>query len=383
MSFSVGIVGLPNVGKSTLFNALTKQAVPASNFPFTTIDPNIGVIQVPDERLEKLAALEKSEKIVPTHIEFVDIAGLVKGAAEGAGLGNQFLSHIREVDAIAQVVRAFENKDIIHVDGSVDPKRDIEVINLELILADLSTVNKRLESLTREIKPARRSLGEDGSGDKEAVMLKQALEKIKQALDQGQMASTAQPLGASNLLGVDPERSRTAQRELAVEPLKLVAQMQLLTMKPILYLLNTPDVNFAAAQNTSYTLPIDIKLEAELSELSEPERKEYMKELSMKESGLDRLINAAYKLLNLITFITAGPKETKAWTVVAGTKAPQAAGKIHTDFERGFIAAEIIAADKLWEAGSYAAAREKGWLRLEGKDYVIADGDVVHFRFNV
>lgn len=346
----MGIVGLPNVGKSTLFNALTKQAAAASNFPFTTIDPNVGIINVPDERIEKLAILEKSEKLVPTSIEFVDIAGLVKGAAEGAGLGNKFLSHIREVDAIVQVVRFFENKDIIHVDGSVDPSRDVEVINLELMLADLSTVNKRLESLTREIK----------SGNKEAAILKTALEKIKLALDEGRMSQTVQ---------------------LTDEELRLVKQLQLLTMKPIMYVANTndPKVNNI---NGIELLPIDVKIEQELSELTLEEQKEYMKELNMTESGLDRLAQAAYKLLNLITFLTAGPMETKAWTITRGTKAPQAAGVIHTDFEKGFIKAEVIAWDKLLEAGSYAAARDKGWLRIEGKEYVMADGDVVHFRFN-
>ncbi|HEV8601405.1 MAG TPA: redox-regulated ATPase YchF [Patescibacteria group bacterium] len=350
MSFSVGIVGLPNVGKSTLFNALTRQAVAASNFPFTTIDPNVGVISVPDERLAKLAALEKSEKIVPTSIEFVDIAGLVKGAAEGAGLGNKFLSHIREVDAIVQVVRFFENKDIIHVDGSINPARDIEVINLELMLADLATVNKRLDSLNKEIK----------SRDKEAIILKSALDKIKISLDKGQLARSV---------------------NLNDEELKLVKQLQLLTMKPTLYVANTNDPTVTTI-NGLEVLPVDVKIESELAELEASEQKEYMKELGMKESGLDRLAYAAYQLLNLITFITAGPKESKAWTIIKGTKAPQAAGVIHTDFEKGFIKAEIIQWDKLLEAGSYAAARDRGWLRIEGKEYVMADGDVAHFRFN-
>ncbi|MBX4187264.1 MAG: redox-regulated ATPase YchF [Candidatus Doudnabacteria bacterium] len=350
MSFSVGIVGLPNVGKSTLFNALTKQAAAASNFPFTTIDPNVGVINVPDERLAKLAVLEKSEKIVPTSIEFVDIAGLVKGAAEGAGLGNKFLSHIREVDAIVQVVRFFQNDDIVHVDGSVDPARDMEVINLELMLADLSTVNKRLESLGREIK----------SGNKESLILKGALDKIKAALDAGQLARTV---------------------ELQEEEQRLVKNLSLLTMKPTLYVANT------TLQPTTYNLPpiflpIDVKIESELAELADEDRAEYMKELDISESGLDRLARAAYKLLNLITFITAGPMETKAWTIVAGTKAPQAAGVIHTDFEKNFIRAEIIAWDKLLAAGGYGPARDKGWLRVEGKEYVMQDGDVAHFRVN-
>jgi GTP-binding protein YchF len=349
MSFQIGIVGLPNVGKSTLFNALTRQQAAASNFPFTTIDPNVGVINVPDERLEKLAKQEKSEKIVPTAIEFVDIAGLIKGASEGAGLGNKFLSHIREVDAIVQVVRFFENKEIIHVDGSIDPLRDVEVINLELMLADLATVNKRLQSLVSEVK----------SGDKQALVLKTALEKIKAVLEAGKLARTI---------------------ELADEESRLVKQLQLLTMKPTLYVANSNDPN--VSMSGLDFIPIDVKIEAELSELKDEERIEYMKELGISESGLDRLAKASYKLLNLITFITAGPKETKAWTIVAGTKAPQAAGVIHTDFEKGFIKAEVIAWDKLLEAGGYGGARDKGWLRLEGKEYVVQDGDVVHFRFS-
>ncbi|MEO8065469.1 MAG: redox-regulated ATPase YchF [Candidatus Doudnabacteria bacterium] len=360
MSFAVGIVGLPNVGKSTLFNALTKQAAAASNFPFTTIDPNVGIISVPDERLAKLAALEKSEKIVPTSIEFVDIAGLVKGAAVGAGLGNKFLSHIREVDAIVQVVRFFDNPDIIHVEGKVDPAHDIEVINIELMLADLSVVNKRLESLGKEVKGGNSAKGGSASGGKDSAILKTALEKIKTALDGGLLAKTV---------------------SLTEDETKLVKGLSLLTMKPTLYVANI------ALQPTPYSLPpdflpIDIKIESELAELADDERVLYMKELGINESGLDRLAGAAYKLLNLITFITAGPKESKAWTIVNGTKAPQAAGVIHTDFEKGFIRAEIIQWDKLLEAGGYGPARDKGWLRVEGKEYVMADGDVAHFRVN-
>ncbi|MBX4191696.1 MAG: redox-regulated ATPase YchF [Candidatus Doudnabacteria bacterium] len=352
MSFSVGIVGLPNVGKSTLFNALTKQQAQASNFPFTTIDPNVGVINVPDERLAKLAVLEKSEKIVPTSIEFVDIAGLVKGAAEGAGLGNKFLSHIREVDAIVQVVRFFKNEEIIHVDNSVDPARDMEVINMELMLADLNTVNKRLESLGREIK----------GGNKEATILKAALERIRTALEAGDLAQTI---------------------SLTEEEHRLVQGLTLLTMKPILYVANSNSSQGFETLNGKQVLALDVKIESELAELTDEDRIVYMKDLGITESGLDRLAKEAYKLLNLQTFFTAGPMETKAWTIVTGTKAPQAAGVIHTDFERGFIRAEIIAWDKLLEANGYAGARDKGWLRVEGKEYVMQDGDVAHFRFNV
>lgn len=354
MSFKIGIVGLPNVGKSTLFNAITNSQVEAANYPFATIDPNVGVVPVPDERLAKLAEQEKSEKIVPTTIEFVDIAGLVSGAHKGEGLGNQFLAHIREVDAIMEVIRFFENDDIIHVNGSVDPKRDMETIAIELQLADLQNVEKRMETNTRMAK----------SGDRDAAIKQTVLEKYKVALEAGNMAST--------ITLTEDEQQATKD-------------VQLLTTKPFLYVANSEYDISAKQYKTKHEqfadIVIDAQLESELAQLEDTERAEYLAELGLTESGLEKIIREAYKTLGLITFITAGPKESKAWTCPAGTKAPQAAGVIHTDFEKGFIRAECIQWDKLLEAGGYAGARDKGWLRVEGKEYVVQDGDVVHFRF--
>lgn len=353
MSLSIGIVGLPNVGKSTLFNLLTKKGVEAANYPFCTIDPNVGVVKVPDFRLEKLAAVSKPERIIPTTIEFVDIAGLVAGASKGEGLGNKFLAHIRECSAICEVIRDFKDKDIIHVDGKIDPISDKETINMELIFADLATIEKRLEKTKREAK----------SGDKELINSARILDKIYQQLAAGK-----------------PVRDL----EFADEDLPFVKSLNLLTIKPILYLLNIDETHQSDVLlgTNDEVIRINVKLEEEIVNLPESEQAEYIKELGLEQSGLDRLIQSAYSLLGLETFFTTGVDETRAWTVKKGSKAPQAAGEIHTDFIKGFIRAEVINWLKLVECGSEAKARESGLMRTEGKEYIIQDGDVCNFLIN-
>ncbi|HZJ41376.1 MAG TPA: redox-regulated ATPase YchF [Candidatus Saccharimonadales bacterium] len=353
MSLSIGIVGLPNVGKSTLFNLLTKKGVEAANYPFCTIDPNVGVVKVPDARLDKLAEVSQPKKIIPTTIEFVDIAGLVAGASKGEGLGNQFLAHIRECDAICEVIRDFQDKNIIHVNGKLDPSGDKETINMELIFADLATVEKRLDRLRRDAR----------SGDKELKANLVILEKIYPHLSAGR-----------------PVREMSFEEE----ELPFVKSLSLLTIKPILYLLNideaTPE-NVLEGTNEEI-IRINVKLEEEIVNLPEEDQAEYIKELGLAQSGLDKLIQSAYKLLGLDTFFTTGADETRAWTIKHGSKAPQAAGEIHTDFIKGFVRAEVITWEKFIECGSDARAKELGLMRIEGKDYVVQDGDVCNFLIN-
>lgn len=363
----LGIVGLPNVGKSTLFNSLTKAGAESANYPFCTIDPNVGVVTVPDERLKLLGDFYHSKKVTPAVIEFVDIAGLVKGASKGEGLGNQFLANIREVDAIVHVVRCFEDPNVIHVDGSIDPIRDIETINLELVFSDLEILERRIAKVTKTARM-----------DKEAAKELDFLQKIKAHLEDGKLAITM---------------------ELETEDEEVwMGTYNLLTWKPVIYAANVAEDELAddgasnprvkavkdyAVQQNSEVFVICAGIEEEISELDDDERKMFLEDLGLTESGLEKLVRASYRLLGLMSFLTAGEDETRAWTIKIGIKAPQAAGKIHTDFERGFIKAEVVNYQDLLDCGSYAGAREKGLVRMEGKEYVVQDGDVILFRFNV
>ena len=363
----LGIVGLPNVGKSTLFNSLTKAGAESANYPFCTIDPNVGIVAVPDERLKLLGDFYHSKKVTPAVIEFVDIAGLVKGASKGEGLGNQFLANIREVDAIVHVVRCFEDENVVHVDGSIDPMRDIETINLELIFSDLEILERRIAKTTKTARM-----------DKDAAKELEFLKKIKAHLEDGKPASTIE---------LEDEDQEGYMKE-----------YNLLTYKPVIYAANVSEDDLAddaqsnphvqkvreyAEETGSEVFALCAEIEQEISELEDDEKKEFLEDLGIKQSGLEKLIVASYRILGLLSFLTAGEDETRAWTIKVGTKAPQAAGKIHSDFERGFIKAEVVNYRDLLESGSYAKAREKGLVRMEGKDYVVQDGDVILFRFNV
>lgn len=363
----LGIVGLPNVGKSTLFNSLTKAGAESANYPFCTIDPNVGVVPVPDERLQKLAALYNSAKITPAVIEFVDVAGLVKGASKGEGLGNQFLSNIREVDAIVHVVRCFDDPNVVHVDGSVNPLRDIETIDLELIFSDMEILERRIAKTTKS-----------AMGNKALAKELEILKAMYAHLEEGKLA-----------------RSYETEDE---DELAFISSLNLLTWKPVIFAANVAEDDLAddaagnayvqevrkfAAENGSEVFVICAQIEQEIAELDEDEKKMFLEDLGLKESGLDKLIAASYRLLGLISYLTAGETETRAWTIKVGTKAPQAAGKIHSDFERGFIKAEVVNYQDLLDCGTYTAAKEKGLVRMEGKEYVVKDGDVILFRFNV